>query len=99
MLPQSFGIGRTELKKSGAEMVDQKGSFEKAHAASNRFEADIIIEALQNEGIPVRLHVHEEVAYNGIFVPQLGWGSIMVPQELVEKAREIVASLKKTFEE
>lgn len=80
-------------------MVDQKGTFEKVHTAPNRFEADIIIEALRSEGIPIRLHVYEEVAYNGIFVPQLGWGSIMVPQEMVEKAREIVESLKKAFEE
>ncbi len=80
-------------------MVDQKGSFEKIHTAPNRFEADIIVGALQDEGIPVHLRVHEEIAYDGIFIPQMGWGSILVPEEMVERAREIVSSLKRSFGE
>ncbi len=80
-------------------MVDQGGTYEKVYTASNRFEADIIVEALQNEGISVHLQVHEDVAYNGIFIPQMGWGSILVPEEMVERAREIVSSFKRSFGE
>jgi hypothetical protein len=80
-------------------MVDRRATFVKVYTAANRFEADIIVEALEKEDIAVHLQVHEEVAYNGIFVPQMGWGSIMVPQEMVEKAKEIVTSLQKTFEQ
>ncbi|MBW2039419.1 MAG: hypothetical protein JRI46_07480, partial [Deltaproteobacteria bacterium] len=32
--------------------------------------------------------------YNGIFIPQKGWAAIMVPEELEEKARDIIAELR-----
>lgn len=60
------------------------------HVASSRFEADILLNALEREGIVCMCRVHEDTAYDGIFVPQKGWGAIMVPISQREEAERII---------
>lgn len=79
-------------------MEDLDWIFKKVHTASNRFEADLIMDALGKENIPALLRIHEEVAYNGLFVPQMGWASVLVPEGMEERAKEIVISIMKTFD-
>jgi len=63
------------------------------HTLSNRFEADVIADALRQEGIPVLVRAFEETPYAGLFVPQKGWGRIMVPKEMADLACEIISGL------
>jgi hypothetical protein len=63
------------------------------HTLSDRFEADVIKDALEQEGIPVIVRQFMETAYSNIFVHQKGWGRIMVPKEKADLAREIIAEL------
>ncbi len=63
------------------------------HTLSNRFEADVIADALRQEGIPVLVRSFEETPYTGLFVPQKGWGRIMVPKAMADLAREIISGL------
>lgn len=72
--------------------------YVKVHTLSNRFEADVIADALRQEGIPVLVRSFEETPYAGLFVPQKGWGRIMVPKEMVDSAREIISRLAETEE-
>jgi hypothetical protein len=67
--------------------------YVKVHTLSNRFEADVIADALRQEGIPVLVRSFEETPYAGIFVPQKGWGRIMVPKEMAGQAKEIISGL------
>ncbi len=60
------------------------------HVPASRFEADIISQALRREGIPCACKTHEDTAYDGIFVLQRGWGSILVPLSCRERALAIV---------
>jgi len=60
------------------------------HTVGNRFEADLLLHALEQEGIPVRLRTYEETPYDGLFVPQRGWGALFVPEENEEAARELI---------
>ncbi len=71
----------------------------KVHTLSNRFEADVIAGALTQEGIPVLVRSFEETPYTGLFVPQKGWGRIMVPKEMADVAREIISGLTEKTEE
>jgi len=61
-----------------------------AHVPENRFEADILCQALEREGIPASCIRHEETAYNGIFIPQRGWGAILVPLTQRERALAVI---------
>jgi hypothetical protein len=68
------------------------------HVPESKFEADIIAEALAREGIPHKCRKHEETAYDGIFIPQRGWGAILVPISLREKALEIINEIQRTYQ-
>ncbi len=80
-------------------MTNDDRRFVPVHTLSNRFEADALLSALEQEGIPILLRSFEETPYDGLFVSQRGWGLIMVPEELQSEAREIVESLGKEVEE
>jgi hypothetical protein len=67
--------------------------YVKVHTLSDRFEADVIIDALKQEGIPVIVRQFTETAYSNIFVSQKGWGHVLVPGETAELARGIIAEI------
>ncbi|MGO8945937.1 MAG: DUF3786 domain-containing protein [Syntrophobacteraceae bacterium] len=74
-------------------MAETQFQYVKVHTLSNRFEADVIANALRQEGIPVLVRAFEETPYAGLFVPQKGWGRIMVPKEMADLACEIISGL------
>ncbi len=76
---------------NGGQLAETQ--YVKVHTLSNRFEADVIADALRQEGIPVLVRSFEETPYTGLFVPQKGWGRIMVPKEMADLAREIISGL------
>jgi hypothetical protein len=63
------------------------------HTLTSRFEADLLLDALEQEGIPALLRSFEETPYDGLFVPQRGWGKILVPEALEAKATAIIQPL------
>ncbi len=75
-----------------------RGRLKKVTVVENKFEADLIANTLQQEGIPFMIRSYHDTAYNGIFIPQKGWGAIMVPEELEIKARDIIAELREGLE-
>ncbi|SHE56109.1 Putative signal transducing protein [Desulfacinum infernum DSM 9756] len=68
------------------------------HTLANRFEADLLTDALEKEGIPILVRSFEETAYDGLFVPQRGWGQILVPAQDITRARAVIAPLLETLE-
>jgi hypothetical protein len=74
-------------------------NFKKITVVENKFEADLISQTLQNEGIPVMIRSYHDTAYNGIFIPQKGWGAVMVPAEMEDKARIIIEELLRDLRE
>ena len=70
----------------------------KVAGVGNRFEEDMVTQALEKAGIPFLVRRYTDTAYDGLFIPQKGWASIMVPVEFREKARAIVDDVKRDFE-
>ncbi len=66
----------------------------KAHTTENIFETDLVRDALDNEGIVYIVREHKETAYDGLFILQKGFATILVEEENREKAREIVERIK-----
>lgn len=79
---------------SSSDKAMSKGDYQKVAVASDRFEADLISQALQEEGIPHLIRTYHDTAYDGIFIPQKGWGAIMVPKEMQQQAEAIIAELR-----
>ena len=74
-------------------MTDADHRFVPVHTLSNRFEADALLQALEQEGIPTLLRSFEETPYDGLFVSQRGWGMILVPEDLLSQAKETVQAV------
>jgi hypothetical protein len=69
----------------------------KAGIVGDRFEEDMVSQALERQGIPFLIRRYSDTAYDGLFIPQKGWAAVMVPKEYVERAKAVLGNLKKDF--
>ena len=63
----------------------------------NKFEADLVSQALRGEGIPVLLKRFSDTAYDGLYIPQKGWAAVMIPEEFKASGERVVAEFDKAF--
>ncbi len=69
----------------------------KAGIVENRFEGDRVSQALSEAGVPFLLKSFLDTAYDGLYVPQKGWGVIMVPGNFEDEAERIILEVKGSF--
>jgi hypothetical protein len=82
-----------------AESTDIKHwKLSKVGTVGNKFEEDIVSQALERRGIPFLIRRYSDTAYDGLFIPQKGWAAVMVPAEFMERAQAVIENLKKDFE-
>ncbi|MBF0496933.1 MAG: hypothetical protein HQK58_10240 [Deltaproteobacteria bacterium] len=84
---------------TNSETTTADGELVKAYVLNDRFQADLITDALDQEDLPYYLQEYRDTAYDGIFVTQKGWGAIWVDEINLLKAREIIFGLVRAFEE
>ena len=84
-----IGEGGVVTLENGEMTADQR-DLVRIHTVENRFEADLLVQALRQENIPVLLRRFEETAYDGLFVTQMGWGALLVPGDYEEEAARVV---------
>jgi len=70
----------------------------KAGTVENRFEGDRVSQALNEAEIPFLMKSFQDTAYNGLFIPQKGWGAVMVPEIFEEEAERIISEVKRGFQ-
>jgi hypothetical protein len=75
------------------------GRWVKAGVVENRFEGDRVSQALKEAEIPFLIKTFLDTAYDGLYIPQKGWGAVMVPERFREEAGKMVSEVKKTFQE
>jgi len=71
----------------------------KAGVVENRFEGDRISQSLQEAEIPFMIKSFMDTAYDGLYVPQKGWGIVLVPEGLLDEAERIISEVKRGFGE
>ncbi|MDT8903073.1 hypothetical protein [Anaeroselena agilis] len=69
-------------------------SYEKIAVVENQFEAQLLGEILAERRIPHVLKSYHDVAYDGLFQTQKGWGAVYAPPEHRAEIEEIIASLR-----
>jgi hypothetical protein len=69
----------------------------KAGIVENRFEGDRLSQALNEEGIPFLIKSFLDTAYDGLYIPQKGWGAVLVPQNFKEEAEKVIFEVKRSF--
>jgi hypothetical protein len=91
-------IGEEALKTLLADRErEAREVFVKIATVENKFEADVLTNTLKKECIPVMVRSFHDTAYDGIYIPQKGWGIILVPAEDKDKAEEIITAVKNTI--
>jgi hypothetical protein len=68
-------------------------NWEKLITLDNRFQADLLTDAFEKAGIPFLIREYKDTAYNGLFVTQKGWGTVMVEETKLAEARTITQEL------
>jgi hypothetical protein len=71
----------------------------KAGVVESRFEGDRVSQALDEAGIPFLIKSFLDTAYDGLYIPQKGWGAVMVPENFKEEAEEVIFDVKRSFRE
>jgi hypothetical protein len=89
--------GRTFPHQREDLRISTLGDFVKIFVVENPFEADLVTQALQGEGIPVMVKKFSDTAYDGIYIPQKGWAAIMVPEEWRALGEKVVAEFEEVF--
>jgi hypothetical protein len=100
-------LGQTSKEGEDAGSVSEEAtesSFDQSdmvriHTVENRFEADLLMQALGEECIPAMLRRFEETAYDGLFITQMGWGAILVPGDYEGEARSLVENVLESISE
>jgi len=74
------------------------GRWVKAGVVENQFEGDRISQTLKEAEIPFLIKSFLDTAYDGLYVPQKGWGAVMVPERFREEAERMISEVKKSFQ-
>ena len=69
----------------------------KAGIVENRFEGDRISQSLREAEIPFLIKSFLDTAYDGLYIPQKGWGVVLVSEKDREEAEKLIGEVKKTF--
>ena len=88
-------LKRKEIEDAELQKLDK---LTRVAVLENRFEADLVTNALEKEDITYVIKQFGETAYDGLFIPQLGWGALMVPDTEAQRAEKIVDDIKKNIE-
>ena len=70
----------------------------KAGTVENRFEGDRVSQALDEAKIPFLIKTFLDTAYDGLYLPQKGWGVVMVPEHFEEEAERIISEVRRSFD-
>ena len=54
---------------------------------------------MDKEGIPFLIRSFRDTAYDGIYIPQKGWGEVRVPEKDLKRAQEIIDNLEHVLQE
>ncbi len=73
--------------------VEDEEVFVRVAVAGDRFEADVMKDALEKESMPVLVRSFQETSFDGIFVPQKGFAVIEVPEQFKDRAIAVLDSL------
>ncbi len=69
-------------------------NYVKADVLDNEVEARLLSSLLEEEGIPHYLRSYRDSAYDGIFLPERGWGHVESDPRHHERIAELLADLR-----
>ena len=90
-------INEQQWSESQAKrQVEAEEVFVRVAVAGDRFEVDVMKDALDKEHIPVLVRSFQDTSFDGIYVPQKGFAVIEVPEQFKDRATAVLDSLAPT---
>jgi hypothetical protein len=89
--------GEDAGEAGGRGLLLSGGPLARVHTLSSEFEAHVLSNALHVEGIEAVVQTYRELAFDGLFVPQRGWGCIVTRVEEAERALEVITATLATI--
>jgi hypothetical protein len=71
------------------------GTFIRVSILENSIEAEVIGDALRQEGIPHEVRSYHDTAYDGLFQAQMGWGELRAPAAFREQIHELLDAFRR----
>ena len=68
--------------------------FDRIAALENQVEAGLLESILKEREIPVSIRCYHDMAYDGLFQLQQGWGAVYAPIEYKDEIMEILHELR-----
>ena len=72
-------------------------AWAKVAVLESKFEADLVEKALAERGIGCLVREHRDGAYDGLYLPQQGWGSLWTEEEDARRAAAVVAEVRRAY--
>src|SRR2546429_109569 len=66
------------------------GPLARVYTLSNEIEAQLLLGILEHERIDAIVQTYREMAFDGLFIPQRGWGCIITREEDSTRAVEVI---------
>jgi len=73
--------------------------YTKIATLENEFEAQLLASILEERNIPHRLRSYHDTAFDGLFQTQKGWGVVQAPDAYADEINEIIADIRKGYED
>lgn len=87
-----------ETRPQEIERRFREGDVVIAHRLRDRFEQEVLHQALEQEGIVHEMRLSFEYAYSFLFEMQQGYGAVLVRQDDAVQARELIEAILATDE-
>lgn len=84
-------------ENEGEIFLDKEGIFVKIYTLENEIESQCLLNLFNDEGIRAIIQLYKDTALNGLFLPQKGYGSILVKKEDVNRALKILNEFKEVY--
>ncbi len=70
----------------------------KVHTLEDRFEADLVSQILDENGISYLIRSYMDTAYDGLFLRQKGWGEVLVKERDIGNAKKLIKDFRTSLE-
>lgn len=73
--------------------------YVKAAVLENQFEAELVAAILRERGVPHLIKSYYDIAYDGLFQLQRGWGAVFAPAGYGSEIRTLIDGLRSQAED
>jgi hypothetical protein len=87
--PEEIGLAAADEGEGAATRIED-GPLVRVHVLNSEIEAQVLTDVLEREAIHFVIQSYRELAFDGLFIPQRGWGCILTREEAGARAAKVI---------